>query len=105
MKNKQLALKLLAKDCEKAGRYVDGRKTCAVGCLALASGVDMDALIKLGGAPIQRNALFEVRMLIRAKFNLSDEDLGRIQQANDVNNTVKERRKAVLKIVQAIPAT
>lgn len=102
MKNKRLALKLLAKDCELAHQYVQGGKTCAVGCLALASGVSRRTLIRYGKIWISDGRLFFVAARIQEKFSLSTRQLELIQETNDRCTTTADRRKAVLKVVRAI---
>lgn len=105
MKNKRLALKLLAKDCQIGGEYIDGNKTCAVGCLAIAAGVKKAHLAEVNEWPIYSRYLAKTRESIKLKFGLSGDELEDIQYANDKADTVEDRRKAVLKVVEAIPAT
>lgn len=104
MKNKRLALKLLANDCQLIGFYVSKAKTCAVGCLALASGVSKNQLALWNGRVITAYELDSVRSIIYEKFALNDRDLDRIQEANDGEDSLLARRKAVLKVVRSIKA-
>lgn len=105
MKNKTLALRLLAKDCQVNGRYVVGEKTCAIGCLAIASGVSKARLRKCNELLIGCCEMEAVRERILNKFELHRFELCWIQQANDNEEVdIQARRRAVMAVVRGIKA-
>lgn len=103
MKNKQLALKLLAKDCRITNYYLKDGKTCAVGCLALASRVSERHLASasVGVACISWPQLQEVRRKIKAMFGLDSEQLVAIQEANDGEGDLRLRRQRVARVIRS----
>lgn len=103
MKNKKLAIRLLSRDCEITCQYVNGKNTCAVGCLALASGVSRAALKKVNDLAVTAYEVVPLTEKIWDKFGLGLAALRKIQTANDNHETVDERRRAVLHLIQLIP--
>lgn len=105
MKNKKLALKALAQDCTIKGRYVYGRHTCAIGCLALLAGIPRNFFQsnKCNREAIYEGELKPVAMAIKRKFGLLMDQQIAIQEANDEHNFDTEaRRAAVMNVVKSL---
>jgi hypothetical protein len=102
MKNKQLALAELAKDCNVRETYLDalGMNTCAVGKLAQLAGVEESVLTNCGTNSIA--ACPELYVPIKDKFGLSMGDLHQIQFINDREIDVDDRRRLVCAYVSSI---
>lgn len=103
MKNKELAINALGKDCEVVGQYVEDGKTCALGCLALLAGIDRDYLEQeeYNGEEITHNAMAPVAKAIEEMFGLNVFQQAAIQRTNDRTHGLKARRKAVLGVIES----
>ena len=93
------------------GRYINGRRTCAIGALIVASTKKNDVLRKEmrenNDMPI--SILPEMASHIRKVFGLSERQQRRIQSANDnvigkSAKATKRRRAAVLSVVDSFIA-
>lgn len=100
--------KIFKTDCKLRGRYIDGRATCAIGALIVASTKSGDELreeMKLNNRmPI--SSLNKMAEHIRLHFGLSQQQQSEIQDANDgVRGSkpkhVRRRRAAVLKVIDS----
>lgn len=87
----------LAADCEVRGVYLDANgDTCAIGGLALAAGVTIDALNRAEGMAVMDGDMELIRHAIFVRFGLTSVALMRIQWANDWYEDLDARRVAVL---------
>jgi tetrahydromethanopterin S-methyltransferase subunit H len=103
-KQKARARALLAKDCKISNRYYDAGKTCAIGCLAVASGVSVK-LLEAAVARIDSEYTSSVKIAraIKRKFGMSVEHMDSIQRANDSWTKIPARRRAVLAKLDSFP--
>ena len=110
MKNYKLAREALANDCHLVGNYVGpigSARTCAIGRLAIMSGVTREELRPLNNIPIISRRMIAVRNAIASKFGLNMIELSLIQEANDcyadkLDSSITERQKDVLKVLDNI---
>ncbi len=112
MKNKQLALDELAKDCKIKHHYLDKQgNTCAIGRLAQLSGVPNETLIAADVNPIDDKSNTDCSSMAEAiekRFGLTAYELKTIQRLNDDATweevlTDAERLAQVLEYVKGIP--
>jgi len=105
MKKRQraAAIRVVERDCEIRERYIDrDGRTCAVGALAVAAGVELNyrANYNCTGIGSPRPKLVEMRRAIGAKFGLDEADLQRIQHTNDAIEAQSERRKKIAAFIR-----
>lgn len=100
MKNKQKAMEAISKDCQVQYEYYTPGGTCALGCLALLSGVSEDELVRASSENISRCP--EIYEPIEAEFGLTVGQQRRIQVLNDQNFEMLDRRDAVLKYLERL---
>jgi hypothetical protein len=98
MKNQNLAIKLIQKDCHIRGKLLDENGfTCAVGALALASGVTRKHLLN------QETLDMNGEIKIAKKFGLVNWQLSQIISRNDDEPRLRDRRREVIKFLRTIP--
>ena len=104
-KQKREVIKLLEKDCQIDSSYISesGKKTCAIGCLALKAGVERARLLKDNGTLITHHRMRDVADAIFKRFGLSRRYLSVVQYQNDYFDSVSKRRAAVVNYVKTIP--
>lgn len=111
MKNKQLAIRVLKKDCEITGSFYVKGETCAVGRLALEAGVSPRRLAKIPEVGVDAynyhdettmGLIKEILGKIKRKFGLTKRQLLRIQHQNDGVVGLESRRNAVVKLVKKL---
>lgn len=105
IKNRKLLLQLIQKDCLLRIRYLDAHgKTCAIGCLAMASGVSTRTIENCEGDSINcgRRSHIKMASLIRKKFGLTTDVQQRIQEINDGCFTPSRRRSAIIKYIKSL---
>lgn len=109
MKNKQLALSIIRSDCKLQDFYVSncGKKTCAIGALALAAGISRKQLREGDGEDDGRNGSSirsrrDLRLAIVGRFDLNVGQLDRIQQINDETEDHHERVAKILEYLKSL---
>lgn len=114
MKNKQLAIRVLQKDCEITGSFYVKGETCAVGRLALEAGVSPRKLASVDEVGVSYRAfgpqdddytwkvVKEILAKIKAKFGLSKNQLQVIQSRNDRCDDRETRVKRVVQYVSKL---
>lgn len=106
MKNKELAIEIIGKDCAIKYAYCDADGlTCAVGALALAAGAKEWELRDAKTASIWCDdpLVARLRFLIESKFGLVEVDLAHIQDWNDASDTPEKRRIAIIGFLNTLP--
>ncbi len=98
------AIKLLKADCQIVGELMDNEgKTCAIGCLALYSGISKRTLQRTQGSIVNSDRpMRRVSNAIRNQFGLDIEAQQEIQHINDSNYIRRDRVKSVISYVRAI---
>ena len=87
---------IVMKDCKGAGRLVDDYgRTCALGALGRAAGLSDYEL------HLDRDYV-KIGKVLHTTFGLSAKVFWKIIDANDTNNTPKERRKAVCAVLDTV---
>lgn len=95
---------LLEKDCKVAHCYFDrDGDTCAIGCLAVASGFTEKDFIGRRSDFIHKADMRDIARSIMDKFGFTIEQLVNIQLTNDNELDVETRRGKVLLFVDQIP--
>lgn len=94
MKNKAKAIAIIKKDCKIRGHYLLKGQTCAVGALALESGIKKEVLSNAGTGKIIYMGSISSPVCIH--FGLRIGELAQIQVLNDHYDTVEERRSAIV---------
>ncbi len=107
MKNKALAIRLIKKDCKLQSEYIDCKgNTCAIGMLALKSGVSKRRLEDAGSCPINDQVGYrgikEIAEDIRIKFGLSQEQQSEIQTINDEEDMPANRRAKIIAYLKTL---
>lgn len=98
---KAKAIRLLKKDCQISGRFIDYKgRTCALGCLALAAGVPKSRLRKLGFGGIYGDCFISAK--IESSFGLTLDQQSTIQYRNDSYDEVPTRRQHVIGYVNTL---
>lgn len=105
MKNKTLAIRAIQKDCQLQAEYYSRGKTCAIGCLALLSGVSKDTLKDGDATRICGfdDSVLRIALAISKRFDLSLTQLSEIQDMNDdSHNDIATRRRLIVKYLKSI---
>lgn len=99
-KQKARVLEIVKGDCEIDCYYCENGKTCAVGALAIASGISKLTLEHYGGMGIL--SLLDIIGAIHRKFDLNGKQLHKIQSLNDKFETPPPRRRAITKYINSL---